>query len=275
MTEFGVCFSMPKLAFLGAGAMAEALVRGLVASNFYAPADIALFSPSQTRARSLADSVGARCVASPFHAIRKADVIVLAMKPHQIESALVPLRAEFSLDQLVISIAAGVSTARLEACFDGEIPVVRAMPNTPALVGAAATAVCRGRYASADDLAVAKQIFAAVGVCVEADEKLFDGVTGVSGSGPAYVFNFIEALADGGVRAGLSRAVALKLAAQTVMGAAQMVLETGEHPGILKDRVASPGGTTIAGLHALERGGFRGTVMDAVVAASERSKELG
>ena len=266
---------MPTLTFLGAGAMAQALVRGLVASQLYAPADITLFSPSQTRARALADAIGARFAASPSEAIENADVVVLAMKPYQLEDALKPLRAEIASSQLVISVAAGVSVARLEACFDGEIPVVRAMPNTPALVGMGATAICGGRYASADDLASAQRIFDAVGLCVQADEKLFDGVTGLSGSGPAYVFNFIEALADGGVRAGLPRAVALKLAAQTVLGAAQMVLETGEHPGVLKDRVASPGGTTIAGLHELERGGFRGVVMDAVVAASERSKELG
>ena len=266
---------MSTLAFLGAGAMAEAIARGLVASDFCAPADIALFSPSQTRARALADAVGARFAVSSRDAIENADVVVLAMKPYQLESALEPLRAEISSEQLIISVAAGVSTARLEACFDGQIPVVRAMPNTPALVGSAATAICGGRYASVENLALARSIFAAVGLCVEADERAFDGVTGLSGSGPAYVFNFIEALADGGVRAGLSRAVAMQLAAQTVMGAAQMVLETGEHPGALKDRVASPGGTTIAGLHALERGGFRGVVMDAVVAASERSKEMG
>ncbi len=266
---------MPTLTFLGAGAMAEALVRGLVASELYAPAEIALFSASGTRARVLADDIGAQQVASPFDAVKGADVIVLAMKPYQLESALAPLRAEITPNQLVISVAAGISTARLQACFEGEVPVVRAMPNTPALIGAAATAVCGGTYASAENLATAKEIFEAVGVCVEVEEKLLDAVTGLSGSGPAYVFNFIEALADGGVRAGLSRAVALELAAQTVMGAAQMVLQTGEHPGVLKDRVASPGGTTIAGLHELERGGFRGIVMNAVVAASERARELG
>ena len=265
---------MPTMTFLGAGAMAEALVRGLVASELYAPADIALFSPSQTRARALAEVTGANHVDSLLFAVEGADVILLAMKPYQLEHALEPLRDVMTPDQLVISVAAGVSIARLEACFEKPVPVVRAMPNTPALVGAAATAICGGTHASDENLATATAIFEAVGVCVETDEKLFDGVTGLSGSGPAYVFNFIEALADGGVRAGLSRAVAMRLAAQTVMGAAQMVAQTGEHPGVLKDRVASPGGTTIAGLHALERGGFRGVVMDAVVASSERSKEM-
>ena len=275
MNLLSYIYFMPILAFLGAGAMAEALARGLVASELYSPAEIALFCPSQTRARALADSIGARYAASPLQAVEGASAIILAMKPHQIESALEPLRAGITSEQLIISVAAGVSTARLQACFENPVPIVRAMPNTPALIGAAATAICRGPHADSENLATARSIFEAVGVCVEADEKLFDAVTGLSGSGPAYVFNFIEALADGGVRAGLSRAVALKLAAQTVMGAAQMVLETGEHPGVLKDRVASPGGTTIAGVHELERGGFRGIVMDAVMAASERSKEMG
>ncbi len=266
---------MPTLTFLGAGAMGEALSRGLIAAGLYAPADITFFDIDQKRVQALAESLGARAQSSALDAARGADAILVAVKPQHIESALEDLRAEISPDQLVMSIAAGVSTARLEACFDGEVPVVRVMPNTPALVGAAATAVCRGRHANAENLAVARGIFEEVGVCVEADEKLLDAVTGLSGSGPAYVFNFIEALADGGVRAGLGRDVAMKLAAQTVMGAARMVLETGEHPGVLKDRVASPGGTTIAGLHELERGGFRGIVMNAVVAASERSRELG
>lgn len=266
---------MPTLTFLGAGAMGEALSRGLIAAGTYAPTDITLFDVDQTRVQALAQSLGARAASSPLEAAKTADAILVAVKPNHIESALEPLRDAVTTAQVVMSIAAGVTTARLEACFDKEVPVVRVMPNTPALVGAAATAVCRGRFADADNLATAKRIFEAVGVCVEADEKLLNAVTGLSGSGPAYVFTFIEALADGGVRAGLSRDVALKLAAQTVMGAAQMVLETGEHPGVLKDRVASPGGTTIAGLHELERAGFRGVVMDAVVAATERSRELG
>ena len=265
---------MPTLTFLGAGAMGEALSRGLVAAGLYAPADIRFFDIDQARVAALASALGARAATSALEAAQGADAILVAVKPQHIESALEPLRAEISPQQLVMSIAAGVSTARLQACFEREVPVVRVMPNTPALIGAAATAVCRGRFASAENLATAMGIFEAVGICVEADEKLLDAVTGLSGSGPAYVFNFIEALADGGVRAGLSREVAMKLAAQTVMGAARMVLETGEHPGVLKDRVASPGGTTIAGLHELERGGFRGIVMDAVVAASERSREL-
>jgi len=270
-----VLLSMSTLSFIGAGAMGEALSRGLIAAGTYAPAEIALFDVDGARVAALADSLGARAAASVEEVIEGADVVLLAVKPQTVEAALAPIRARLSPAQTLVSIAAGVSTARLEACFEQPVPVVRVMPNTPALVGAAATAICAGKNAGAEHLARASAIFSAVGLCVEADEKLLDAVTGLSGSGPAYVFLFIESLADGGVRAGLPRDVALKLAAQTVLGSAQMVLQTGEHPGVLKDRVASPGGTTIAGLHALEQGAFRGTVMDAVLAAAERSRELG
>ena len=264
---------MPKLAFLGAGAMAQSLVRGLLNAQLTAPGDIVLFSPSG--ARDLADELGAHTATSPGEAIASAETIVLAMKPHQLENALEDLREQITASRLIVSVLAGVSTARIEACFAAPVPVVRAMPNTPSLVGAGAAAICGGTHANDADLENARALFAAVGLCVTVPESQMDAVVGVSGSGPAYVFTFIEALADGGVRAGLPRALAQQLAAQTVMGAAQMIAETGEHPGVLKDRVASPGGTTIAGLHELERGGLRGIVMDAVLAASERSRELG
>lgn len=266
---------MPQIAFLGAGAMGEALARGWIAAGVARAEDITFYDVATARVESLAASLEARTADSPRAAVEGADVILLAVKPQVVEAALEPLRDTLTPSQLLVSIAAGVSTSRLEALFSHSVPVVRVMPNTPALVGAAASALCRGRHAEAEHLALARQLFEAVGVAVEANETLLDAVTGLSGSGPAYVFAFIEALADGGVRAGLARDVAQSLAAQTVLGAAKMVLETGEHPGVLKDRVASPGGTTIAGLHALERGGFRGIVMDAVVEATERANELG
>lgn len=266
---------MPTLTFLGAGAMGEALTRGLLLAGTYGASDITLFDVDRARVETLATSLGVRASDSALDAARGANAILVAVKPQIIETALAPLCEEISVSQTVISIAAGVSTARLEACFASEVPVVRVMPNTPALVGAAASAICGGKFAKPENIALAKTLFEAVGLAIETEEKLLDGVTGLSGSGPAYVFLFIEALADGGVRAGLSRDVALQLAAQTVMGSAQMLLETGKHPGVLKDQVASPGGTTIAGVHALESGGFRGIVMDAVVAAANRSKELG
>ncbi len=266
---------MPTLTFLGAGAMGEALTRGLISAGTYAASDITLFDVDKIRVETLAASLGVRASHSAPEACAGADAILVAVKPQIIEKALAPLRESVSAAQTVISIAAGVSTSRLEACFADEVPVVRVMPNTPALVGGAASAICAGKFAKSGNIALAKQIFEAVGMAIETEEKLLDAVTGLSGSGPAYVFLFIESLADGGVRAGLPRDVALKLAAQTVMGSAQMLLETGKHPGVLKDQVASPGGTTIAGIHALESGGFRGIVMDAVLAAANRSKELG
>ena len=266
---------MSTLAFLGAGAMGEALARGLLAAGTYAPQDLIFFDVDQARVKQLAAATGARWAASTAEAAEGAAAVLLAVKPQVVEKALEPVRASFTPAQTLISIAAGVTTARLEACFDAAVPVVRVMPNTPALVGAAATAICLGRAANESHRAQARRIFEAVGLAVDTEEKLLDAVTGLSGSGPAYVFAFIESLADGGVRAGLPRDVAQRLAAQTVLGSARMVLETGEHPGVLKDRVASPGGTTIAGLHALEQGGFRGVVMDAVVAATERARELG
>ncbi len=263
------------LAFLGAGAMGDALIRGLLSAGVYAPAQIAVYDVDSLRVEKLAAQTGVLAAASALEAARNAQAILLAVKPQVVEAALEPLRAILTTEQTLISIAAGVSTARLEACFDQKVPVVRVMPNTPALVGGAATAICLGKNAHETHRTLTRRIFEAVGVAVDTDEKLLDAVTGLSGSGPAYVFLFIEALADGGVKMGLARDVALKLAAQTVMGAAKMVVETGEHPGVLKDRVASPGGTTITGLHALENGAFRGIVMDAVEAATQRARELG
>lgn len=255
--------------------MGEALVRGLLSAGTYEPSQIAVYDVDSGRVQKLAEQTGVTAAFTPLEAAGAADTVLLAVKPQVVEQALEPLRDVLTERQTLISIAAGVSTARLEACFPAPVPVVRVMPNTPALVGAAATALCTGKNADESHRAKARRIFEAVGLTVDVDEKLLDAVTGLSGSGPAYVFLFIEALADGGVRAGLGRDMALKLAAQTVLGSAQMVLETGEHPGVLKDRVASPGGTTIAGLHALENGAFRGVVIDAVLAATERALELG
>lgn len=263
-----------SLAFLGAGAMGEALMRGLIAAGVYAPGEIVAYDADSTRTQSVSQLLGVRTVASPADLMEGAAVIVLAVKPQVLTSALQPLREGIGPSQMVLSIAAGVSTARIEECFAKDIPVVRVMPNTPALVGAAASAICLGRFANQTHRAQAHRIFDAVGLAVDVEEKLLDAVTGLSGSGPAYVYVFIEALSDAGVRAGLPRDVATRLAAQTVLGSARMVLETGTHPGVLKDMVTSPGGTTIAGLHALEQNAFRGAVIDAVQAATQRSKEL-
>ncbi len=204
------------------------------------------------------------------------DVLFLAVKPQQIAQALGNLRGKVGPGKLVVSIAAGVRLATLaEGLGNTAVPLVRVMPNTPCLVGQGASAYCLGSHATEEHGRLVKQLLEAVGIAFPVDEKLLDAVTGLSGSGPAFVYVMIEALSDGGVRMGLPRNVATALAAQTVRGAAEMVLRTGEHPGVLKDRVTSPGGTTIAGIQALEAGGLRAALMAAVEAAARRSAELG
>ena len=207
--------------------------------------------------------------------VRFASTLVLAVKPDQVAGVLAEIRGEFTSNHLLISIAAGVTLARLEAALEPGARAIRVMPNTPALVGASATGYSLGKAALPQDGELAQNLFAAVGLAFPVKESLLDAVTGLSGSGPAYVYLMIESLSDGGVAAGLPRDVATRLAAQTLLGSARMVLETGLHPGALKDMVTSPGGTTIEGLHELEKGGLRGTLMTAVRAAADKSKRLG
>jgi pyrroline-5-carboxylate reductase len=263
------------IAFLGAGNMAEALVKGLLRARVAAPQEIVLADPRAERGPEVTGRHGVRFTGDNRAAVREAAIVVLSVKPQAMEDVLDEVGRELDETRLVVSIAAGVPIAAIERKVGAGARVVRTMPNTPALVGAGATALSPGRNATDADLQVARALFDAVGTTVVVDEPLLDAVTGLSGSGPAYVFLAIEALADGGVEAGLTRAHALALAAQTVLGSAKLVLETGEHPGRLKDQVTSPGGTTIAGVHALESGGLRAALMDAVAAATRRSRELG
>jgi pyrroline-5-carboxylate reductase len=201
--------------------------------------------------------------------------LILATKPDQVAAALAEIAGAIGPSHLLISIAAGVPLAKLESALPPGTRVIRVMPNTPALVGAGAAGFALGKNATAADGELAQKLLSAVGLAVPVKESLLDAVTGLSGSGPAYVYQFIEALSDGGVAAGLPRDVATRLAAQTVLGSAKMVLETRQHPGVLKDQVTSPGGTTIEGVHELEKGAFRATVINAVRAATEKSKKLG
>ena len=265
-----------KLAILGTGMMGGALARGLVRAHAMPPANIRLFDTHAARAQTLAEELGSGAFAAPApaEAIEGADLILLAVKPPIIPGLLGTISAKLTSDQLVISIAAGVRLSRMEALLSDDVPIIRTMPNTPCLVGAGATALCRGTHATERHLLLARNLFAAVGESVEVEERLMDAVTGLSGSGPAYVYLMIEALADGGVKAGLTRETARLLAAQTVRGAAEMVLLSDDHPAQLKDNVTTPGGTTIAALAVLERAGFRIALMDAIGAAAERSKEL-
>jgi len=263
-----------KIAFLGAGAMGEALLRGLLAAHVYSPSEIIIFDANAARAEEIAAQFGVQSAPDMESAARDAGVLLLAVKPQVVTAALAPLREVLTAEHTLISIAAGVPTAKLESHFSAAVPVVRVMPNTPALVGAGASAICLGAHADESHRAQAHRIFDAVGLAVDVEEKLIDAVTGLSGSGPAYVYVFIEALSDAGVKMGLSREVSTQLAAQTVLGSAQMVLETGMHPGELKDKVTSPGGTTIAALHALEKRAFRAAVYDAVEASTQKSREM-
>lgn len=267
--------STRTIAFLGTGNMAEALIRGLIRAKTAAPGDLIATTRRKVRADQLAQEYGIRTTQDNVAAARAADVVMLCVKPQALNKLLVEIAPAIDSGKLVISVAAGVPVQALERKLGAGARIVRAMPNTPALVGKGACAVAPGEHATADDLSQACAIFDAVGMSTVVEESLLDAVTGLSGSGPAYIFLMIEALSDAGVKVGLPRTTALKLAAQTVLGSAQLLLETGTHPGELKDQVTSPGGTAIAGLHTLEAGGLRTTLINAVEAATRRAKELG
>ena len=263
-----------NIVFLGGGNMAEALIKGLIAAGTTKPDRIISTDISSDRLEYLGKTYGIIIQKSNLEAARAAGIILLSVKPQVIEKVMAEIAPAMDATKLVISIAAGITIDNIEKTLN-KAHVVRVMPNTPALVLAGAAALAGGKNATSDDLAVVQTIFNSVGRSVVVDEKLMDAVTGLSGSGPAYVFMIIDALSDAGVKEGLPRPLALELAAQTVYGAAKMVLETKEHPGKLRDMVTSPGGTTIEGLHALEKGKLRATLMNAVEAATARSKELG
>lgn len=263
------------IGFIGAGNMAEAMIRGLVRGNHVAAAHVTASGPRKDRLDELATRYGIGVTTDNRAVAQRGGVVVLSVKPQILDKVLREIGDALVPGTLVVSIAAGVDTATIEQSVGDGVRVVRAMPNTPALVGAAATAISAGSRASDADVTTARAMFEAVGITVVLDESHLDAVTGLSGSGPAYIFLILEALADAGVKVGLSRRDAQRLAAQTVMGSAKLLLETDEHPGKLKDMVTSPGGTAIAGLHTLEEGGLRTTLMNAVETATKRARELG
>jgi pyrroline-5-carboxylate reductase len=265
-----------KLGVIGCGKMGTALVEGAIRAGAVAPEHVLGCDPVSAAREAFSRKTGAGVVGSIAEVASRCEVLLLCTKPQDaLEALRVAAAAVNAEPRMVISIAAGLTVSALEAAVPASFRMVRAMPNTPALIGKGAAAYCLGERATASDAAIADRLLSAVGVSMEVPERLMDAVTGLSGSGPAYVFLFIEALADGGVRNGLPRADALRLAAQTVLGAAAMVLETREHPALLKDAVTSPGGTTIAGLAALETGGVRAAAIEAVTAATRRATELG
>jgi pyrroline-5-carboxylate reductase len=266
---------LSRLGFLGAGNMAGALIKGLLHAGVVRATSIIASGLHADRLEQLHAEHGVRVTTDNHQLIRESAVLVLAVKPQVVDKVLTSVGGEVRAGTLVISIAAGVPIAALEARLPPNTRVVRAMPNVAALALAGATGIAAGTHASESDLEAARALFEAVGRVVTLEESLLDAVTGLSGSGPAYVMLIIEALADGGVKVGLHRDTALLLAAQTVYGATKLLLETGDHPGRLKDMVTSPGGTAIAGLHTLESGALRKTLIDAVEVATRRSAELG
>ncbi|XP_071723638.1 pyrroline-5-carboxylate reductase-like [Rutidosis leptorrhynchoides] len=261
-----------KLGFIGAGKMAESVAKGVIQSGVLPPNRISTSHSDPDRWSQL-QSLGLKLLPNNDSVVEDSDVVVFSVKPQVVKEAVSKLRPLLSKKKLLVSVAAGVRLKDLEE-WAGHGRFIRVMPNTPAAVGKAASVMSLGSAATEEDGELIAKLFGSIGKIWKANDKLFDAVTGVSGSGPAYIFLAIEALADGGVAAGLPRDLALGLASQTVLGAAAMVTKSGKHPGQLKDDVASPGGTTIAGIHELEKGGFRATIMNAVVAAAKRGQEL-
>lgn len=263
-----------KLGTIGGGVMGEALLSRLIAQTVYEPLEVMVSDPLPQRRDYLNETYQVQVTSDNQAVASASEVLLLAIKPQVFDAVVAGLPKPETTDQLVLSILAGVPLSKLEAAFPQQ-PVIRAMPNTPATVGAGMTAIAAGTEVQPRHLDRAKQILQAVGDVVEVPESMMDAVTGLSGSGPGYVAIAIEALTDGGVAAGLPRAIAAKLALNTVLGSAQLLKETGMHPAELKDRVTSPGGTTIAGISQLESAGFRSALIEAVRKASQRSQELG
>ena len=268
-----------KLGFIGGGNMAEAMIKGLLSASFIEAKNIFVSEPSEAKRDTLHAEYKIKVSADNRELVKKCDILILAVKPQIFQEVLVDICSLVDSDKLVISIAAGVPISIIDDALRGDknkkFSIVRTMPNTPALVQEGVTAIASGQHASKTDVKIAHRIFEAVGCTVDVEEDQLDAVTGLSGSGPAYIFMLIEALSDAGVKMGLSREVSNTLTIQTVLGSAKLARESGKHPGELKDMVTSPGGTTISGLHALEEGSLRTTLMNAVEDATLRSRELG
>ncbi|REJ75875.1 MAG: pyrroline-5-carboxylate reductase [Acidobacteria bacterium] len=264
----------PTLAILGAGKMGENLIRGWLAAETVDPARVLVTAGHQRRSRHLAESLEVEAVVGNREAAARADIVLLCVKPQMAEVVLAQISDQLHEDQLLISVLASVTTGYIERRLQRRVPVVRVMPNTPSRVREGMSAVCGGQWAQEEHLERAEQLFAPLGRVLRIEEKHFDAVTGLSASGPAFLYVVIEALAEGGVKVGLPRAVATELAAQSCLGAARMVLETGSHPALLKDEVTTPAGCTVDGILRLEEGGLRVTLIKAIVEAQARASQL-
>ncbi len=265
-----------KIAIIGGGNMGMALARGILQTKWATPERMMIAEPLKERLehiRGLAH--GIKSSHSNVEAATWADVVLLSVKPQIMSHVLDEIKPVMKDSKLIVSVAAGYTTASIEKRIGGKVPVIRAMPNIAAVVREAATAICSGKYATESDLSIARHIFESVGIVVDVDEDLMDAVTGLSGTGPMYVFQILEGLSDAGVKVGLSRDTANTLAVQTLIGSSKLIKETKEHPAKLKDLVTSPGGTAISALHSLERNGLKAMLIDAVEVAAKRSYELG
>ncbi|MBI3551812.1 MAG: pyrroline-5-carboxylate reductase [Elusimicrobia bacterium] len=263
-----------KIAVIGAGNMGKALIGGMLSAKLTPPKNIVASRRNEEALKELRRRWSIHAIADNKKAVKGADIVILAVKPQLAQAVLAEIAPVVDKKQLIISIMAGLTTTTINKKLKKSCPVVRAMPNTPCLVDAGATAICAGAHATDKDLAAAEAIFKSVGKVVTLPETSLDAVTGLSGSGPVYIFMVIEAMIDGGVKMGIPRPIAAQLAAQTVFGAAKLVLETGRHPAILKDEVTTPGGCAINAIHILENKGLRSVLIDAIVTATNRSQEL-
>jgi pyrroline-5-carboxylate reductase len=266
--------SETKVALLGAGKMGGILLQAFLKNNLFRPENIRATVQHAERAKNLSARWGVSVSTDNLAAARNSDLILLGVKPQTVPEVLAQIRPALTAKKTIISFAASVKTSAIEKAAGVDLAVIRAMPNTPSLVGCGATALCRGKFVTDEQLAVAEKVFASVGRTVTVDEKHMDAVTALSASGPAYIYIILESLAEGGVKVGLPRDIATLLAAQTALGAATMVLETGSHPALLKDAVTTPAGCTIDGILELEEGGLRVTLIKAVMRAAQRAKEL-
>ena len=266
--------SVSKIGFYGTGNMGQAMMKGLVKAGIYQPAEIVIYDTYEPIREKLAQDFGVTAVKTPEELVAECQVIIFAVKPNVLPSVLQELKDQLTTEQSLVSVAAGISIAKIQELLSPAHKIFRVMPNTPALVGEGMSAIAHNQQVSESEIATVLAVFNSFGKAELVPEKLIDAVVGVSGSSPAYVYLFIEALADGGVMEGLSRELAYEFAAQTVLGAAKMVLETKEHPGALKDMVTSPGWTTIAAVKELEDRGFRSAVINAVQVAAQKNREM-
>ena len=267
-------FSKSRIAVLGAGKMGGILVKALVEKHRLSPERVRATVAHESRVQELSRKLGVTVTTDNLAAVKGADVILVCVKPQVVQELMEQIRPKVSAKQLIISVAASVHTSQIESALGKKVPVVRAMPNTPCVLGQGMTALCKGKFAQPEHVEAASALFNAVGRTVVVDEKHMDAVTGLSASGPAYIYIILESLAEAGVKVGLPRDIATLLAAQTTLGAATVVLETGDHPALLKDAVTTPAGCTIDGIMELEEGKLRVTLIKAVVKAAQRAKEL-